>query len=42
MGKGFLPSPKAVVAGALVTLASFAVWELWGREAVLRVKAGMA
>jgi hypothetical protein len=31
---GYLPSSKALVSGVVITFASLAVWEMWGRDFV--------
>lgn len=33
-----IPSGGAVVKGVIVTVAALAVWELWGRDAVAKLK----
>lgn len=37
--KNVVPSGGAVVKGVVVTVAALAVWELWGRDAVMKLKA---
>lgn len=36
----FIPSGPELAVGTITLVVGLAVWELWGRDAVLRLKAG--